>query len=62
MNTDPSIKFFEFSHLTGDESVVAAKFWESACALMAILPMNEERTITLRKLLESRDAALRAFV
>jgi hypothetical protein len=36
------------------------KFYELACYIVTALPRNAERTVALRKLLEAKDAAVRA--
>lgn len=57
---EPMMQFFEFAHLPEHLQVVSAKFYELACSIVAILPRNPERTVALRKLLESKDCAVRA--
>jgi hypothetical protein len=55
------LQFFRFEHLPEKEALVALPFAQMANHLCAILPQNPERTVALRKLLESRDCALRAL-
>jgi hypothetical protein len=62
MENEPLLQFFEFAHLPEHLAVVSAKFWELACSLVAILPRNAERTVALRKLIESKDAAVRTVI
>lgn len=61
MIQDRLLQFFKWEHLTSDE----AKFVSKALAEMAQIivdrvPANPERTVALRKLLEAKDAAVRA--
>lgn len=62
MNEERMLKWFEFSHLPEHLQVVSAKFWEVACSLVAIVQPGPERTVALRKLLEAKDAAVRAHL
>ena len=58
--TESIMQFFQYSHLPPQLQEVSVRFWEVACALVATLPRNPERTVALRKLLEAKDAAVRA--
>jgi hypothetical protein len=60
MPTDPILQFFAYEHLPPHLQVVSRNFAVMADTLVAILPRNPERTVALRKLLESKDAAVRA--
>jgi len=57
---DPVLKYFSFAHLKypllhiSKEHAVLAKF------IIDNTPRNPERTVALRKLLEAKDAAVRA--
>lgn len=53
------MQFFEFSHLPADLQAVSRDFRDQALRILT-LPRNPERTVSLRKLLESKDAAVRA--
>jgi hypothetical protein len=53
------MQFFAFSHLPLHLQEVSAPFGHLAVTIMA-LPDNEERSVALRKLLEAKDAAVRA--
>jgi len=56
-------QFFEYTHLPERLQKVAAPFCELAKALVhptTGLPRNPERSVALRKLLEAKDAAVRA--
>lgn len=54
------LQFFAFSHLPQDLQAISAPFAELANELIITLPRNPERTVALRKLLESKDASVRA--
>lgn len=53
-------QFFSFSHLPEHLQEVSALYADLAATLLMTLPQNAERTVALRKLLESKDAAVRA--
>lgn len=59
---EPMLQFFEFEHLPEHLKVVSSRFWDVACSLVATVPRNPERTAALRKLLESKDCAVRAVL
>ena len=52
-------QFFVYSHLPPFLQAVSKPFSEMADKILE-LPRNPERTVALRKLLESKDAAVRA--
>ena len=54
------LQFFAFEHLPPHLQEISRPFGEMANQLVATLPRNPERTVALRKLLESKDAAVRA--
>lgn len=56
---EPILQFFEYEHLPPMLASVSQPFCELANALLA-LPRNAERSAALRKLLEAKDAAVRA--
>lgn len=56
------MQFFAFSHLPPHLQEISRPFSEHADRIIATLPRNPERTVALRKLLESKDAAVRALV
>lgn len=56
---EPILQFFVFAHLPEHLQAVSRPFAEQAARIME-LPRNPERTVALRKLLESKDAAVRA--
>lgn len=55
------LQFFAYAHLPPHLQAVSQPFAEMAESLMH-LPRNPERTVALRKLLESKDAAVRALI
>ena len=59
---EPILQFFQFEHLPEHLKVTSIFFFELACKLVATLPRNPERTVALRKLLESKDCAVRALI
>jgi len=54
------MQFFAYSHLPGQLQRISAPFGQLAEAIVEHLPRNPERTVALRKLLEAKDAAVRA--
>lgn len=60
--TEHIIQFFAWGHLPPHLQDVSRPFGELADRIVAILPRNPERTVALRKLLESKDAAVRAML
>lgn len=59
---DHILQFFAYGHLPEHLAKASKPFGELAEHLVATLPRNPERTVALRKLLESKDAAVRALV
>jgi hypothetical protein len=57
---EPILQFFAYAHLPPHLAVVSQPFGELAERIVATLPRNPERTVALRKLLESKDAAVRS--
>jgi hypothetical protein len=57
---EPIIQFFAYSHLPPHLQEVSAPFCVLAESIVNTLPRNPERTVALRKLLEAKDAAVRA--
>lgn len=62
IDTDPILRFFHFSHLPEKLQQVSAPFCLLAEQIVCTLPRNAERSVALRKLLEAKDAAVRANV
>lgn len=56
------LQFFAFAHLPPHLQVVSEPFGKMAQQIVDTLPRNPERTVALRKLLESKDAAVRALL
>lgn len=56
------LQFFEYSHLPEHLQAVSKPFGELAKHIDATLPSNAETTVALRKLLESKDCAVRALL
>lgn len=56
------LQFFAWEHLPKHLQAVSRPFGELAQDLVTSLPRNPERTVALRKLLEAKDAAVRAAV
>lgn len=55
-------QFFAFAHLPPAMQEVSRPFGELAARIIDTLPRNPERTVALRKLLEAKDAAVRAAI
>lgn len=60
--TDPILKYFAYAHLPHKLQETSAFFADLAGIIVEKLPRNAERTVALRKLLEAKDAAVRAAV
>lgn len=57
---EPIYQFFAFDHLPDHLKAVSRPFCELADLVLRTLPGNPERSVALRKLLEAKDAAVRA--
>lgn len=57
---DPILRFFHYAHLPDALRVRSQPFAALAMTLVTGTPRNAERTVALRKLLEAKDAAVRA--
>lgn len=62
-------QFFSYAHLPPHLQAISKPFGDLASAIIRggeamekPLPRNPERTVALRKLLEAKDAAVRAFL
>jgi hypothetical protein len=55
-------QFFAYEHLPPHLQEVSKPFAELAERITSTLPRNPERTVALRKLLEAKDAAVRAML
>jgi len=56
------IQFFSFEHLPDHLKEISRPFAELAAWIVLGLPRSAERSVALRKLLEAKDAAVRAKV
>lgn len=56
----PILRYFEFGHLPDHLAAVSEPFADLAHQLASTLPAGPELSVALRKLLESKDAAVRA--
>jgi hypothetical protein len=59
-DNEPILQFFAYAHLPPHLGDVSRPFCELANHTVQTLPRNPERTVALRKLLEAKDAAVRA--
>ncbi|TXH53343.1 MAG: hypothetical protein E6Q97_13410 [Desulfurellales bacterium] len=57
---DRMLRWFEFAHLPPSLQLISHPFGELAEMICARLDEGPERTVALRKLLEAKDAAVRA--
>lgn len=61
MRSNPIMQYFTWAHLTNPVLQEVSKLvGETAVALDGTLPDGPEKTVALRKLLEAKDAAVRA--
>lgn len=58
----PILQFFEHAHLPEKLAQVSQPFGDLARRVATELPNNAERAVALRKLLEAKDAAVRAVM
>jgi len=59
---DHIMQFFAFAHLPALLQAISKPFCDLAETVVLTCPRNPERTVALRKLLEAKDAAVRAFI
>lgn len=59
---DRMLQFFHYEHLPQSLQEVSEPFCKLARRIVDELPMNPERTVALRKLLEAKDCAVRAVL
>jgi hypothetical protein len=62
LKLDPVLRYFHYAHLPPMLQPTSAIFCRAARYVVEALPRNAERTVALRKLLEAKDAAVRANV
>ena len=60
--TDAILRYFHYAHLPAVLQAASKLFCDLARHIVETLPRNAERTVALRKLLEAKDAAVRANV
>ena len=58
--TEPMLRWFAYAHLPERLQAVSKPYGELAEHIVATVAGSAERTVALRKLLESKDAAVRA--
>lgn len=56
------LKYFKYDHLPQRLKLISKPFCELAEQMSAELPANEEREMAIRKLLESKDCAVRSVL
>lgn len=56
------LKWFAFNHLPGSLRGTSMIFHSAAEQVISLVERGPERTVALRKLLEAKDAAVRAVV
>jgi NAD(P)H-dependent FMN reductase len=56
------LKFFNYEHLPERLQAVSKPFADLATQVSEAAPDNQETTVALRKLLEAKDAAVRAVL
>jgi len=59
---DPILRYFHCQHLPPQLQAASKPFCDLARMIVGTLPRNAERSVALRKLLEAKDAAVRANV
>ena len=60
VDKEPIMQFFAYNHLPQHLQDVSKPFCDLANKIWVDIPCNPERTVALRKLLEAKDAAVRA--
>lgn len=60
MKTDYLLQFFKYEHLPAHLQVISKPFCDLANRIVEELPSNPERSTAIRRLLESKDCAVRA--
>jgi len=58
--TEFILQFFAYDHLPLNLQLVSRPYYQFAHTVVMARPRNPERTVALRKLLESKDACVRA--
>ncbi len=60
VETDEVFRHFAYAHLSERLQAVSKRFYELAEFIVLSVPRSAERTVALRKILEGKDAAVRA--
>ena len=60
IGTDQILRYFHYAHLPDTLKGRSKPFCDLARQIIDTTPRNAERTVALRKLLEAKDAAVRA--
>ena len=60
IETDHVLRYFHYSHLPDKLQSRSKPFCDLARQIVDTTPRNPERTVALRKLLEAKDASVRA--
>ncbi len=60
LKDDAILRFFHYKHLPPVLQTRSRPFCDLAKLIVTDIPRNAERTVALRKLLEAKDAAVRA--
>lgn len=62
LDQDPILRFFDYAHLPEALQARSKPFCDLARTVVETTPRNAERSVALRKLLEAKDAGVRAHV
>lgn len=62
MEQEPIMRWFEYEHLPEHLQHTSKPFQDLAHHIIQTTAPSDERTVALRKLLESKDAAVRASI
>ncbi len=62
LQQDLILRYFHYKHLPMPLQKISYPFCSLALSVVNSLPRNPERTVCLRKLLEAKDAAVRANI
>lgn len=62
INAEPLLQLFKYKHLARPDMRALSRSFTAQAKLLATLPRNPERSASLRKLRESKDAAITALL
>lgn len=62
LSEDPILRFFHYEHLPEKLRAASKPFGDLARQIVDTTPRTAERTVALRKLLEAKDAGVRAML